>query len=43
MARESNYKFERRERQRAKVAKKAARLEARKEKAEKKKGGERRP
>ncbi len=37
MARESNYKFERRERQRAKAAKKAARLEAKKEKAEKRK------
>ncbi len=37
MARESNHKIERRERQRAKAAKKAARLEAKKEKAEKRK------
>ncbi len=37
MARESRFKFERRERQRAKAAKKAARLEAKKEKAEKRK------
>ncbi len=32
-----SYRFERRERQRAKAAKKAARLEAKKEKAEKRK------
>ncbi len=37
MARESNHKIERRERQRGKAAKKAARLEAKKEKAEKRK------
>ncbi len=37
MARESRFKFERRERQRAKAAKKAARLEAKKEKAENRK------
>ena len=35
MARKPNYKFERLERQRAKAAKKAARLEAKKERAEK--------
>ncbi len=35
MARESNHKVERRERQRAKAAKKATRLEAKKEKADK--------
>ncbi len=37
MARTPNYKFERLERERAKAAKKAARLEAKKEKADKKK------
>ncbi len=37
MARESNHKVERRERQRAKAAKKAARLEAKQGKAEKRK------
>ncbi len=37
MARRPNYKFERMERQRTKAAKKAARLEAKKEKAEKRK------
>ena len=37
MARKPNYKFERMERERAKIAKKAARLEAKKEKAEKRK------
>lgn len=35
MARRPNYKFERLERQRAKAAKKATRLEAKKERAEK--------
>ncbi len=37
MARKPNYKFERMERQRAKAAKKTARLEAKKERAEKRK------
>ncbi len=37
MGRKPNYKFERLERQRAKAAKKATRLEASKEKAERKK------
>ncbi len=37
MARTPNYKFEHLERERAKAAKKAARLEAKKEKADKKK------
>ena len=37
MSRETNHKVERRERQRAKAAKKAARLEAKKEQAEKRK------
>ncbi len=37
MARKPNYNFERRERERAKAAKKAARLEAKREKAEKRK------
>ena len=37
MARKTNYSFERLERDRAKAAKKAARLEAKREKAEKKK------
>ncbi len=37
MARTPNYKFERLERERAKAAKKAARLEVKKEKADKKK------
>ncbi len=37
MPRKPNYKFERLERQRAKAAKKAARLEAKNEKAEKRK------
>ncbi len=37
MPRKPNYKFERLERQRAKDAKKAARLEAKKEKAERRK------
>lgn len=37
MPRKPNYKFERMERDRAKAAKKAARLEAKKEKAERKK------
>jgi len=37
MARKPNYKFERMERQRAKTAKKAARAEAKKEKADKRK------
>jgi len=37
MARKPNYKFERMERDRAKAAKKAARLEAKREKAELKK------
>ncbi len=37
MARKPTYNFERLERQRAKAAKKAARLEAKKEKAEKRK------
>ena len=36
MARKPNYSFERMERERAKAAKKAARLEARRDKAEKK-------
>ena len=36
MARKPNYNFERMERERAKAAKKAARLEAKREKAEKK-------
>ena len=36
MARKPNYNFERLERERAKAAKKAARLEAKREKAEKK-------
>ena len=36
MARRPNYKFERMERDRAKAAKKAARLKAKQEKAEKK-------
>lgn len=40
MARKPNYKFERIERERAKAAKKAARLEAKKERAEKKADGE---
>lgn len=39
MARKPNYKFERMERERAKSAKKAARLEAKKEKAELRKAG----
>ena len=39
MARKPNYKFERMERERVKSAKKAARLEAKKEKAEKRKAG----
>lgn len=39
MARKPNYKFERMERERAKSAKKAARLEAKKEKAEQRKAG----
>ncbi len=39
MARKPNYKFERMERERAKSARKAARLEAKKEKAEKRKAG----
>ena len=39
MGRKPNYKFERLERERAKAAKKAARLEARKERAAKKKTG----
>lgn len=37
MARKPNYKFERMERDRAKAAKKAARLEAKREKAEERK------
>ncbi len=37
MPRKPNYKFERLERERAKAAKKATRLEARKEKADKRK------
>ncbi len=37
MPRKPNYKFERMERDRAKAAKKAARLEAKKEKAERRK------
>ncbi len=37
MARKPNYKFERMERERAKAAKKAARLEAKREKAEERK------
>lgn len=37
MARKPNYNFERMERERAKAAKKAARLEAKREKAEKRK------
>ncbi len=37
MPRKPNYKFERLERERAKAAKKTARLEAKKEKAEKRK------
>ena len=36
MARKPNYNFERQERERAKAAKKAARLEAKRDKAEKK-------
>ncbi len=40
MARRPNYKFERLERDRAKAAKKAARLKAKQEKAEQKKTGE---
>ena len=36
MARKPNYNFERKERERAKAAKKAARLEAKRDKAEKK-------
>lgn len=40
MARKPNYKFERIERERAKAAKKAARLQAKKDKAEKKAEGE---
>ena len=36
MARKPNYNFERQERERVKAAKKAARLEAKREKAEKK-------
>ncbi len=40
MARRPNYKFERMERDRAKAAKKAARLKAKQEKAEQKKTGE---
>jgi hypothetical protein len=40
MPRKPNYKFERMERDRAKAAKKAARLEAKKEKAESKKDGD---
>ncbi len=39
MARKPNYKFERMERERAKSAKRAARLEAKKEKAELRKAG----
>jgi len=39
MPRKPNYKFERLERQRAKDSKKAARLEAKKEKAERRKAG----
>ena len=39
MARKPNYNFERMERERAKAAKKAARLEAKREKAERKKAG----
>ncbi|MCG8506072.1 MAG: hypothetical protein MI755_15820 [Sphingomonadales bacterium] len=35
MARKPNYRFERHEREKAKAAKKAARLEAKKERAEK--------
>ena len=37
MARKPNYKFERMERERSKAAKKAARLEAKREKAEERK------
>ena len=37
MARKPNYSFERRERERLKAAKKAARLEAKRERAERKK------
>ncbi|MAF46719.1 MAG: hypothetical protein QGH73_00525 [Rhodospirillales bacterium] len=37
MARKPNYSFERRERERVKAAKKAARLEAKREKSEKRK------
>jgi len=40
MPRKPNYKFERMERQKAKAAKKAARLEAKMEKAENRKLGE---
>ncbi len=40
MPRKPNYKFERMERDRAKAAKKAARLEAKKEKAALKKDGD---
>ena len=39
MPRKPNYKFERLERQRTKAAKKAARLEAKKDKTEKRKAG----
>jgi hypothetical protein len=40
MARKPNYKFDRMERERAKAAKKAARLQAKKEKAESRAQGE---